>query len=204
MSKITDSLYKFVRQKASDQLLFVRPPWFNQALADMKRHEGFYEYAYPDPLSPLAKKYPIAKHWGRRSGRTILQELGGQEALGRPWTYGYGFTGGVTPDSYIPRIQADRRLEQEIMEHAIHLDSIIPNWKSHPVVVQTVLVNLVFNLGPTKLRTFTTTLGLIRDRKYIEAGENLKKSLWYKQVGTRGKEITQRLITLQIAPEHRV
>lgn len=204
MRIITDNIYSFVRQKASDQLLFVKAPWFKQAVADMKRHEGFYEYAYPDPLSPLAKKYPIRKYWGRRSGLAILQEIGGNEALGRPWTYGYGFTNGVTPESYIPRIQADRRLEQEVMEHAVQLDGIFPNWRQYPMVVQTVLVNLIFNLGATKLREFNTTIDLIKTGKYKEAGENLKKTLWYKQVGVRGVEITQRLITLRIEPEHQV
>lgn len=201
---IRDSIYSFVRQKASDQLLFVRPAWFNQAMADMKRHEGFYEYAYPDPRSVLANKYPIRKFWGKRSGRAVLQEVGGNESDGLPWTFGYGFTKGVTPDSYIPKIQADRRLEQEVMEHAVQLDPIFPDWHKYPVVVQTVLVNLVFNLGATKLRTFTTTIALIKAGRYQEAGENLKKSLWFKQVGSRGREITQRLITMKIEPEHQV
>lgn len=203
--KLRDHLFAFTRQEAVERTqLFAKPQWFTQSVADMKRHEGFYEFAYPDPLSPLARKYPIAKYWGRRPGNEVLAELGEKESLGRPWTVGYGFTHGVTPASRISRAYADRRLEEEVMDHAIFLDDIYPKWKTYPLVVQTVLVNLIFNMGPNTLKDFKTTNQYIREGKYELAGQQLKKSLWFKQVGTRGREITDRLINMAIAPEHRV
>lgn len=203
-SKLTHSdLYSYVRQEAADRTLFTPAPWFKQTIADLKRHEGFYEYAYPDPLSPIAKKYPIAKYWGRRPAREVIRDLGiSNEALGRPWTYGYGFTRGVNIDSHIHRQQADRLLEQEIYEHMVGAELIFPAWKKAPMVVQSCFANLMFNMGLVKMKLFTTTMKMLREGRYAEAGENLKHSAWYKQVGVRSKELTKRLITGRIEPEH--
>jgi GH24 family phage-related lysozyme (muramidase) len=168
----------------------------------MKRHEGFREFAYPDPLSPLARRYPINKYWGHRLAQEVLNELGQTEALGRPWTYGYGFTEGVTPSHSIQRIVADRKLEQKVMEYSVMLDPLVPDWKKYPMVVQTVLVNLMYNMGPSRLSKFVTTLELIKAGKYQDAGRNLRKTLWFKQVGTRAVELTDRLINMRIEPNH--
>lgn len=201
---IKDHVYSFVRQKVSDRLLFVKPPWFNQALSDMKRHEGFREFAYPDPLSKLWAQFPELRNlWGFKPAKELLKGKKGYDLDdGAPWTNGYGFTHGVTPDSRISVIQADRKLEEEVIRHALELDDVTPQWKKYPVLVQTVLVNLIFNMGAKTLREFTTTLKLIDAGKYKEAGINLKKSLWYRQTKTRAVELTTRLITGQVAPEH--
>lgn len=197
-----DYYWTYIREKAQSQFMYTKPAWFNQVVADLKRHEGFYEYAYPDPLSPLARKYPIRKYWGTRPAHVVLKELGETEALGRPWTYGYGFAVGVTPFHQINRLVANRQIEIKAMEYAVELERLVPDWKKHPVVVQTVLVNLMYNLGYDRLKQFTTTLRMIKDGEYKMAGENLKKTLWFKQVGVRGVELTDRLTEMRIKPEH--
>ena len=184
------------------------PRWFPQVFEDLRRHEGFREFAYPDPLSRLAREFPFSRHdWGKRPAVEIMAELGisHRAAEGAPWTVGYGFTEGVSPVTFVNRTYADRKLERIIHEYAADLDTLLPEWRrAYPQYVQEVLVNLVFNLGVARLRKFGTTLGLIREGKYASAGVNLRKTLWYKQVKSRAVELTNRLINGYVAPEHKV
>jgi hypothetical protein len=52
-----------------------------QYLEDARKHEGFREYAYPDPLSYLAKRY---KHlpWGFKPARELLNLIREPESKG--------------------------------------------------------------------------------------------------------------------------
>jgi lysozyme len=181
-----------------------KPLWLTQTASDLARHEGFREFAYPDPLSKLGKRYQGQKvGWGYQPGDMLLVKLGEKEADGAPWTYGYGFIGGVTPASRISVSQADRRLESEILIHVQILDKLVPKWKSMPMYVQTVLANLAFNMG-NRLAQFKNTLKFINDGQFHLAAHNLEQSLWFKQVGVRGKELVARLQTGRIPKEYLV
>lgn len=173
--------------------MICRPKWLVQSHADLKRHEGFRPYAYPDPLSDLGKKH--GRKFGYKPAREVLATLGEDAKLkAGPWTVGYGFTGkDVTVDTSIAQAEADEKLYVEIMDHAQGLDKLVPDWGNAPLVVQTVLVNLIFNMGTEKLRKFTNTLKYFNAGEYAKAATNLTKSLWYQQVGNRAKELTSRL-----------
>lgn len=179
-----------------------RPAWLEQAHADLKRHEGFRPYAYPDPLSPLGKKH--GSKFGYKPAREVLASLGANAKDGGPWTVGYGFTHGVTPDTTITQEEADEMLYVEIMDHSRGLDKLVPNWGTAPLVVQSVLVNLIFNMGEAGLAKFKNTLKLINAGDYFQASGNLIKSLWYRQVGNRAIELTTRLATGSISDKHKV
>jgi lysozyme len=58
---------------------------------------------------------------------------------------------------------------------------------------QRALVNMRFQLGPVGIRTFRTSLGLIAQRKWLEAGANLRKSLWYRQTPERAERVIRQL-----------
>jgi GH24 family phage-related lysozyme (muramidase) len=182
------------------------PKWLRQTVADLDRHEGFRQYAYPDPLSKLAKAYPASKYrWGHRPATQILKEVGESEVKGRPWTVGHGFTHRVTPDTSITKQASTLRLKEEALKHAAELESLIPGWQAKlPLYVQTAVANMIFNMGRERLSKFDTTLALINNGKYAEAGANLRKSLWFKQTKARAEELVQRLETGKIAPEHQV
>lgn len=204
-------MYKQVtglRTPTSTVSLMQSPVWLPQVFADLQRHEGFRKYAYPDPLSPIGRRYPATKYgWGKRPAMEILTELGLLRRIpeGKPWTVGYGFTDGVNERTVITKEQANQRLIPLIHEHALGLDRLLPGWRtSLPKYVQEVLVNLIFNLGEHRLATFKQTLGMVKSGKYAEAGINLRKSLWYKQVGSRGKELTERLIDGKVQDHYKV
>jgi len=180
-----------------------------QAIADLERHEGYREYAYPDALSEWGRKFPMWKHnWGRRPASVIMAELGldvKDVAKGAPWTVGFGFTKGVKHTSRTTRGESRQRLKNEIIEHVKGLDVLVPGWRTeHSIVVQSVLVNLIYNLGQLRLSKFAPTLALFKTKDYAGAAARLRNTAWYKQVGLRSIELVERLETGRIRPEHLV
>lgn len=181
------------------------PLWLRQSLSDLARHEGFREYAYPDPLSYLGKKYRGSKFkWGFRPARDILRELGEDASRGAPWTVGYGETNGVTPDTRWSEPEARAKLKTSVISHVENLHKLYPNWQNAPLFVSSVLVNMIYNLGYAKFSAFQPTINRIKAGAFAEAGTRLKKTPWYSQVGYRAQELVQRLERQSIAPHHRV
>lgn len=178
------------------------PYWMRQTMADVGRHEGFRQYAYPDPLSPLFKANRKEK-WGFVPASVILAKLGQKPDNGKPWTVGIGFTNGVTHLSTMSLEAANRKLEQELLNHFWVLDKACPGWLRMPDVVKTVLANLAFNMGGNFLQ-FKNTIKLLNAGEYSKAADNLRASLWYKQVGGRAVELTARLKTMKIDPKYLV
>lgn len=169
------------------------PYWMRQTLADLIRHEGIREFAYPDPLSVLATKHRKEK-WGFVPASVILAKLGEKPSRGAPWTVGVGFTRGVTYETRMSREMAIQKLEQEVIEHLWVLDKMAPNWLQMPDVVKSVLANMAFNMGG-RLMQFKATFKLLNAGDFAAAGRNLRASAWYKQVGDRAKELIERLET---------
>lgn len=172
-----------------------------QVAGDLDRHEGFREFAYPDPLSSLFKKFP-KERWGFEPARDILARIGvsveDATKLGAPWTVGYGFTHGVNPDSRMSRITAERKLEQEILNIHTALSNVLTWYKDSSFVTKTVLINMAFNMGLKGLLGFKNTLRFISQKNYEQAARNMTQSLWYRQVGKRAKELVERMRTQTI------
>lgn len=173
-----------------------------QVKKDLDRHEGFREFAYPDPLSAIGIKYRYLP-WGFQSGRELMSHVRDMdESKGSPWTYGFGFTNCVTPDSRITRILAERMLEGLILEQNQRLKEVLPWYAEASFVTKTVLINMAFNLGLKKLLKFVNSLRYIKEKNYNKAADNLKLSLWYKQIPTRAGELIKRIRTQTIEPQH--
>lgn len=56
---------------------------------------------------------------------------------------------------------------------------------------QHALIDLVFNLGEAGFRKFRHTIAAIQDGRWEDAANNLEKSLWYKQVKSRGPVVVE-------------
>lgn len=186
--------------------IYKTPDWMTQTLADLVRHEGFREFAYPDPLSSLFKKYK-KERWGFVPAMSILEKLGVSlseaEKTGAPWTIGIGFTKGVTVNSQMKLNVAMHKLEDIVLDHLPVLDKALPEWQRLPLFAKTVVVNMAFNMG-SRLLQFKNSMGLIGQGKYAQAASSLRKSAWARQVGQRAVELTARLERQAIDPKHRV
>lgn len=174
-----------------------------QVKADLWRHEGYREFAYPDPLSKIARQYKDLP-WGKVSARELLARIPGvNEADGAPWTYGVGFTHCVTPDSRIHKIPCERMLESLILEQYYQLVEKLPWVTTASFVTKTVLINMAFNLGLAGLLKFKNTLAYVKAQNYEQAARNMEQSLWYTQVGYRAKELVKRMRTQTIEPQNK-
>lgn len=174
-----------------------------QVKKDLDRHEGFREFAYPDPLSPLFKKYPHLQ-WGFKPVRELPIPPGTDLDQGKPWTVGYGFTEGTTPDSRMNRITAERKLEEKILEEDHKLSVALPWYKDGTsFVTKTILINMSFNMGIRGLLKFKNTLAFVKSKQYANAASNMRKSLWYKQVTSRASELARRMETQEIPAQYK-
>ena len=174
---------------------------FGQAAADLERHEAVREYAYPDPLSLIARKYRRLP-WGFKPARELLALIPEGEEHGRPWTVGIGFTHGVTPDSRMSATMARQKLKEKLNFYWEELTKVIPDIQDHPFVIQTVFLNMIFNLGRHRLSQFVNTLRFLKERNYAQVAKNLEQSLWFRQVGSRAVELVDRVRTNSIKQEH--
>jgi GH24 family phage-related lysozyme (muramidase) len=127
---------------------------------------------------------------------------GAKQEDGAPWTYGFGFTHLVTPDSRIEPVAAERRLESLILQMNLLLQDKLPWFKDASFTTKTVLINMAFNMGVRGLFRFKNTLAFIKSNQYEDAARNMKLSLWYSQVGSRAKELVERMRTQTIEPQH--
>lgn len=175
----------------------------SQVLADLDRHEGYRFYAYPDPLSQMYKLRPKLP-WGFKPASQLTTLNAVDIASGKPWTVGYGYTIGVTPATTQSRQEAIKIMQSHVQTNINELEKAFPEWKNQPFVIQTVLVNMVYNLGIEGLMGFKNTLRYIAGKNYTTAADNLEQSKWAKQVGVRAKELIKRVRTLTIEPEHLV
>lgn len=170
-----------------------------QVADDLHDDEGYRFYAYPDPLSPLFKKYRGLR-WGFQPARELLSLVKDMSPdKGKPWTVGYGFTHRVTPDSTMSMDAAKRKLEEEILEIDCTLESRIPWYKEEAsFVTKTVLINMAFNMGIQGLLKFRNTLRYVKEHNYNQAASNMMKSLWSRQVPRRAKYLSKRMGTQTI------
>lgn len=171
-----------------------------QVVRDLENDEGFREFAYPDPLSKLYKQFPELRNlWGTKPVKELLANKSGYKLSdGMPWTMGFGFTQGVTPDSKIDRIRAERMLEEKVLQMDAVLGKTLSWYAEASFVTRTILINMGFNLGLAGLLKFTNTLAYIKSKQYKQAAVNMRKSLWYQQVTKRAERLAKRMETQTI------
>ena len=66
---------------------------------------------------------------------------------------------------------------------------LYPNFENFSEVRQMALIDFVFNVGEATAKKFISTNHYINSGDWENAAKRLEKSLWYKQVGKRSKEI---------------
>jgi GH24 family phage-related lysozyme (muramidase) len=114
------------------------------------------------------------------------------------WTIGWGHKLPVRAAGWRGLIwdpaTADNQLEADILDAGKHAMAL-PEWMADDSRARrNALVELVFNMGCTKWQTFVKTRDMWRHLRWNEASENLKDSLWYRQVGkTRGDRLADYL-----------
>lgn len=172
--------------------------WIEQVLKQLRLSETYKRYAYPDPLSSLAKKYPASKYgWGDKPASQILKDLDVNPDDGAPWTVGYGYTHGVTPDTEFSVGMAEHKLKEVVQDCVVQVPKLVPNFIDQHDVIKAVLVDMCYNMGPKTLATFKNTLRNFIIKDYDQAAKGMEASLWAKQTKSRAKRLVRMVRTLK-------
>ena len=72
-------------------------------------------------------------------------------------------------------------------------EALYDQWDGFPGEVQEILVNMMFNLGRTRLSKFKNMRKALDAELWAEAAREGRDSLWYRQVGNRAERLMSRL-----------
>ncbi len=98
-------------------------------------------------------------------------------------------------DVGITRAEADFLLDNDIARIEQELDTAHPWWLEMNEVRQRVLIDMTFNLGISRLNTFTNTMSAMRRGDYVRASEEMLASRWASQVGQRATRLAEMMRT---------
>ena len=101
------------------------------------------------------------------------------------WTIGYGHTGGVKKGDKITQKEAEEFLLEDTLEAARDASTLPVGFDGLNAVRQSVLINLAFNLGLTRLLNFKRFLAAVQVRDFDRAALEMLDSKWAGQVGQR-------------------
>jgi len=102
-------------------------------------------------------------------------------------TIGYG----INLDAGITEEEAEWLLVHRVEKIRVTLCKRLPFFSGLSEARQGVLINMAFNLGIDGLEKFNKTLGYIDKGNYSAAADQMKKSLWFRQVGRRAVELSE-------------
>ena len=71
------------------------------------------------------------------------------------------------------------------------------NWNEYPGELKEILVNMMFNLGRTRLGKFKKFIGAINEGDWDKASIEMMDSRWANQVGPRANRLRDRVISLK-------
>ena len=71
--------------------------------------------------------------------------------------------------------------------------AVFPNANTFPGEVKEILVNMMFNLGPSRLQKFKKFSEAVNNKNWSKAADEMVDSKWYKQVGDRSKRLVARM-----------
>ena len=90
--------------------------------------------------------------------------------------------------------EADVLLANDVKDHLGDCDKIVPGFRYLDDDRKGVCLNMCFNLGSARLKTFRKFLAALERRDYQTAAAEMKDSLWYVQVGARAERLVSRML----------
>jgi lysozyme len=97
-------------------------------------------------------------------------------------------------DKGLTKAEAMQLLENDLQECIADLASF-PWFESLDAVRQRVLIDMRFNLGPTRFRRFVATLAAVSTGRYDEAADAMLASKWATQVKGRARRLAAMMRT---------
>lgn len=98
-------------------------------------------------------------------------------------------------DRGISEEESDVLLLNDIGRVRVELHETFPWFDALDSVRQAAIVNIAFNIGLTRLRTFRKALAAMAHKQYGQASDEFMDSKWARQVGARAAELAAQIRT---------
>ena len=116
------------------------------------------------------------------------------DPIGNVWTVGWGSTGPAVHEGTVWTLEeAEAALQNDVDVAANDVDMAFPWAEAMGVIRWSVLVNMAFNMGLSRLQEFHMALEAMQAGNYPEAATQMLNSLWASQVGDRAKRLAQQM-----------
>ena len=119
--------------------------------------------------------------------------------LGLP-TYGIGHLvtekdpeHGMEVGTLVDEIRVNEVFEQDIQVTINDCKKVYDDWNTMNEEVKLICCNMMFNLGYPRYCKFKKMIQAIKDGDWLEAGNQMKDSRWYKQVTNRADRLISRM-----------
>ena len=93
----------------------------------------------------------------------------------------------------VDEIRVNEVFEQDIGVTVDECKILFVDWSNLPEEVKLITANMMFNMGRPRLSKFKKMIQAIKDEDWIEAGNQMKDSRWYKQVTNRADRLLSRI-----------
>tara|TARA_X000001036_G_C20471550_1_gene721767 strand:+ start:290 stop:745 length:456 start_codon:yes stop_codon:yes gene_type:complete len=93
----------------------------------------------------------------------------------------------------IDEIRVNEAFEQDVYVTIGECKILFDDWDKLPEEVRLIIANMMFNMGRPRLSKFKKMIQAIQDGNWLEAGNQMKDSRWYKQVTNRADRLISRM-----------
>lgn len=104
-------------------------------------------------------------------------------------------------DLGITRQESRYLLANDIARVMLELDYALPWWSRLSAVRRAVLMDMCFNIGMPRLKTFCKMLTALEAGDIARTTAEMKDSKWYRDVGSRAVRLIHMMLTDQWPPE---
>ena len=93
----------------------------------------------------------------------------------------------------VDEIRVNEVFEQDIGVTIDECKILFVDWSNLPEEVKLITANMMFNMGRPRLSKFKKMIQAIKDSDWLEAGNQMNDSRWYKQVTNRADRLISRI-----------
>ena len=93
----------------------------------------------------------------------------------------------------VDEIRVNEVFEQDIQVTVDECKILFVDWTNLPEEVKLITANMMFNMGRPRLSKFKKMIQAIKDGDWLEAGNQMQDSRWYKQVTNRADRLISRM-----------
>ena len=93
----------------------------------------------------------------------------------------------------VDEIRVNEVFEQDIQVTVDECKILFVDWTNLPEEVKLITANMMFNMGRPRLSKFKKMIQAIKDGNWLEAGNQMQDSRWYKQVTNRSDRLITRM-----------